>query len=604
MGSGLMIRDYMKRYGPLITDGAMGTYFYERTRGKHTMAEWANIHEPELIKDIHEQYIEAGAKILRTNTFAANSRSMEIERDELKVLIQKAFAIATEAVGSREVLVAADIGPLPSLEDDDKEQVMNEYTCIIDSFVDAGAKLFWIETLSTYKYLDAITGYIKEKCPQADIFVQFAIDATGHTVQGISVEKLLKKVATIPTIDYYGLNCGMGPTHMYTWVKKLINKGYTLSTVLPNAGYPTVENGRMIYPGNPIYFGELMRQIHYKGAPIIGGCCGTTPEHIRQIAQALDQSITMPQELPDLSEDNEQVVVTKLTNFMEKLNQGIKVCVAELDPPYGVDVSKIIKGATTLKGTGLDLITIADSPLGRARLDSVAVAAKIKREVGIDVMPHICCRDSNSIGLKSKLLACHMEGIRHILAVTGDPVPSVDRGEVKGVFHFNSQGLMELITEMNDEVFLGEPVYCGGALNLNIKSKEALFKRLHKKNQAGASYYLTQPVYDEKAIDHLKCLYKETDFKILVGIMPIVSLRNALYMNNEVPGIQIPESIIERFKRTTSKEEAVALGIEVAYNTCKEVLDYAHGLYFMTPFNRVSIVNEIYDRLRRNGYVE
>lgn len=595
-----MIKDYIEQKGLVVTDGAMGTYYYELTNGKDTMAEWANINQPEVIEKIHKQYIRAGAKLIRTNTFSANKKALKVDHHQLESIIKKGYRIAEEAAKDQEVLIAADIGPILE-EEESFGELYNQYQFIVDVFISAGAKIFLFETFSSVKYLKEITEYIKSKVNDAVVIAQFAIDSTGHTQQGIAAEKLFREVVKINTIDYYGLNCGVGPTHMHKLVKRLVKKGFSISSVLPNAGYPRLENGRMIYPGNPLYFAGMIKEISSLGPVFLGGCCGTTPEHIRVISKQL-MNIKHEKVVQDIEVGKVSEQITSNENkFMERLKQGEKTLLVELDPPYSSDLSKVLKGAKVLKDAGVHMVTIADSPLGRARVDSITVASIINREVGIDVMPHVCCRDSNIIGLKSKLLGCHIEGVRQILAVTGDPVPSVDRGEIKGVFNINAVKLMQLITELNEEIFNGDPLYYGGALNLNTENIEKQMKRLHKKDDAGASYYLTQPIYSKEAIANLKVLKKETNFKVLAGIMPLVSLRNALYLNNEVPGIDIPEQYINQFNRDITKEEAVATGRQIAIELAKEVLPYADGLYFIAPFNRATMIRDIIKELKEGG---
>ncbi|WP_105618271.1 bifunctional homocysteine S-methyltransferase/methylenetetrahydrofolate reductase [Vallitalea okinawensis] len=595
-----MIKDYIEQKGLVVTDGAMGTYFYELTNGKDTMAEWANIYQADVIEKIHNQYIKAGAKLIRTNTFSANRKALKVDDAQLESIIKEGYRIAEKAAMNEEVLIAADIGPILE-EEESFQELYDQYQFIVDTFINTGAKLFLFETFSSAKYLKEITEYIKNKVNDAVIITQFAIDSTGHTQQGIAAEKLFREVVKIDTIDYYGLNCGVGPTHMHKLVKGLVKKGFSISTVLPNAGYPRLENGRMVYPGNPLYFAGMMKEISTLGPVFLGGCCGTTPEHIRIITKEL-MSIKHEKVVHDIETHiTSQQFAPNENMFMNRLKQGKKTLLVELDPPYSCDLSKVLKGAKVLKDAGVHLITIADSPLGRARVDSITVASIINRQIGIDVMPHVCCRDTNIIGLKSKLLGCHIEGVRQILAVTGDPVPSVDRGEIKGVFNINAVKLMQLITELNEEIFNADPLYYGGALNLNTENIQKQMNRLHKKEDAGASYYLTQPIYSEEAIANLKYLKEKTDFKILAGIMPLVSLRNALYLSNEVPGIDIPERYIDLFNRDITKEEAIATGRQIAIDLAKEVIPYADGLYFIAPFNRATMISDIIKELKEGG---
>ena len=296
------------------------------------------------------------------------------------------------------------------------------------------------------------------------------------------------------------------------------------------------------------------------GVGIIGGCCGTTPLHIKALAQELDMQPVDPVIItkPDIRKEMKPPVYPN--TFAEKLKNNEFTIAVELDPPYGTNLEKMIKGARELKDGGVDILTIADSPMARVRTDSVMIAAKIKREVGIDAMPHICCRDKNIIALKSSLLAAHIEGIRNLLLVTGDPVPSPERNDIKSVFNLNSIKLIEMVTEMNKEVFAHEPYFLGGALNLNVLNKDVEIRRMELKAEKGAKFFLTQPIFYDNVIEYLKKIKNHYSVKILAGIIPLVSYRNAMFLNNEVPGIDISPEYIQRFSPHMSRQEAEDVG--------------------------------------------
>lgn len=591
-----MIQRQIKKQGYVLMDGAMGTYYYEKTAGEGGMAELANLTNPSLIEDIHREYIEAGANLIRTNTFCASRQLLGVDKAKQAQILKAGYQIAKKAVGQGDVQVYCSIGPLPE-EGEDEAILLEEYKEILDSFMSVGATGFIFETWGQVAYLDEITSYIKEKNSEAHIIAQFALDATGHTRQGLSAVKIHQKLEGIKSIDLWGLNCGVGPMHMSKIIKDLATKGITVSTALPNAGYPYVENERTIYPGNPRYFAEVMKGIKEQGVYMVGGCCGTTPEHIRAMKTALHGVVVKQEKIKRPSEVQPKQKVKEGSAILEKLQKGEKVIMVELDPPYSPEVGKIMAGAKCLKECGADLITIADSPLGRPRADATMIGAKIIREVGIDVMPHVCCRDKNVIGLKSKILGLHMEGMRHLLAVTGDPVPSANRGEIKGVFNINSIKLVEMIGEMNQELFEEDPILCGSALNLNAKNIDALYKRTLRKQESGTEFFLTQPIYDDESIEKLRILKERHPFKIIAGIMPLVSLRNAMYLNNEVPGIDIPDSYINLFHSEMSREEAEDVGVGMAVDLAKKLDGLADGYYFMTPFNRATMIKKIIELL-------
>lgn len=596
-----MLREQIKKHGYVLTDGAMGTYYYEMTAGQGGSVELANLGHPNIIKKIHEQYIEAGATLIRTNSFNGNRRVLNVSVKVQESLLKEAYHIAKEAIGNSDVEIFASIGPIPD-DGDEEGQVFNEYKEIIDVFIKEGAQNFLFETFSQSLHLKELSEYIKKKVAGATVMTQFAVDATGHTKQGVPVSKLLREIQKIDTIDYYGLNCGTGPMHMNRIIRELLKKGIEVQSALPNAGYPHIVDERTVYPGNPLYFSELMADMKSLGVSIIGGCCGTTPAHTKSIKEALRQFVNEKASVHIDIEENKvrkpRIKESKENTILHKMSGDAPVIMVELDPPYGINIDKIMDGARVLKECGTDMITIADSPLGRPRADAATIGAKIKREIGIDVMPHLCCRDKNVIGLKSKILGSHIDGIRHILAVTGDPVPSANRGEIKGVFNLNSFKLMEMIKEINEELLDEEPIITAGALDLNAGDIDKLMKRTLKKKRAGAQFFLTQPIYDAYSIQRLKKIKDETDLHILAGIMPLVSLRNALYLNNEVPGILIPEVDINRFSKNMSREEAEVVGVDMAVNLCRELRDIADGFYFMAPFNRASMIKDIITQIK------
>ncbi len=284
-------------------------------------------------------------------------------------------------------------------------------------------------------------------------------------------------------------------------------------------------------------------------------------------------------------------------HFHEKLQNNEFVIAVEIDPPFGYDVTKLMEAAHILKAEGVDLLTIADSPLGKMRLDSIMMATKIHREVGMDVMPHLCCRDKNSLAMKAMLSAAYVEGIRNYLLVTGDPLPDGSRSESKAVFHMNSIKLMSLVKEMNHDIKDEDYFVYGGALNPKLPNIESVITQVMKKKEAGAQYLLTQPIYTKEEMDTLIKIKERTGIKILGGILPLVSYRNARFIDNEFAGMNIPEEIIHRFNPEMSREESEAVGIECAVEVAKTLKGVVDGLYFMTPFNRATMIAKILKRI-------
>lgn len=582
----------------LIIDGAMGTYYAGITDNENTVSEYGNITSPELIKKIHIDYINAGARLIRTNTFAANKAVLGVSKEEQKQLIEKAYEIAAEAVKDvsdklqEEVFIAADIGPIPENSISDEDEIMSEYKEICEIFLKNGANIFLFETFSDLRYIKELVKYIKSRS-EAFIITNFCLNKNGYTRTGISAKRLLEEINDIEEIDACGFNCGIGSGHMYQILEKLSLPENKFISAVPNAGYPEQLQNRMVFMDNAGYFGDNMADIASLGADIIGGCCGTTPEYISAVSDKTKDISKQRNVRICIQETDNLNSKIKGNDFYELLSRGKKVIAVELDPPFDAGYEKIIECAHALKQGITDIITIADSPMGRSRVDSILMSIKIAKEVEIPVMPHVCCRDKNMIAMRSSLLGAYINDIRNLLVVTGDPVPSVSRLSTTGVFDYNSIQLMNYIKQMNEEHFEEEPVYYGGALNYGRGRIEKVVERMNRKMEAGAKYFLTQPIYSDDDIERIKYIKKNTDTKILCGIMPLVSYRNANFIKNEIMGINVPDEIIDRYRSDMSKEEGEIIGAEIANEIIEKLSPFADGYYFMLPFNRVSIMDKI-----------
>lgn len=593
-----MIRKYLEQ-NILITDGAMGTYYSEVTGDTKSYCEFANIHRPEIIKSIHKNYINAGAKLLRTNTFSANSITLNIKREEVRALLTQGYKIALQAAEGEDVFVGASIGPINEaiLNPITNFDILAEYKFVVDTFLQLGTTIFIFETFSSLDYLKDISEYIKGKNADAFIITQFAISPDGFTRSGISINRIASEVKMLKDIDIYGFNCGSGPTHLCKLIKNLDTELNNIS-VLPNAGYPEIINERTVYVNNPEYFADKMMELKDYSVRIIGGCCGTNPAHIKALSESLKKTQFPGQITITTNEITAVIKNTQNNSFINKLNNNEFVVAIEVAPPVNTSVDQIMYAARLCKEYGVDLVTVPDSPMSKLRVDSIMIASKIKREIGIDAMPHICCRDKNINAIRSGMLGAHIEGIRNILAITGDPVSSTDKIGTKNVFNLNSFKLVELINEMNKDFFAKEEMQIGGALNLNVLNKDLEVNRMLKKHEKGAKFFLTQPIYDEKTIEFLSKLKKDDNIKILGGIMPIVTYRNALFLNNELPGVNIPQEYIDRFNIDMSKEEAEEIGINLAVELALKIKPYVDGFYLLTPFNRIEMMMKILRKVK------
>ena len=595
----MQLKEYLKEHR-ILADGAMGTYYASLQKDDGAIAELGNISTPDSILQIHKEYIQAGANLFRTNTFAANTVTLQLDEKERDRVIKAACQLAKKAVEDTKdsvkdsVFIAGNIGPIPEIGEVKEEKILEEYKQICDCFLEEGIEIFLFETFSSLHYLTEIVSYLKSK---KDVFIitDFCLNKNGYTEAGIHGGRLLSEAAGMDGIDACGFNCGIGSGHMKQILQKMRLPRQKYFVAMPNAGYPEQLHNRMVFMENTSYFIENMKEIEELGVGILGGCCGTTPEYIKGLKQYLDFSpVPFYRENKKEMEERGKVGNVFSTNpFYEKLEHGKKVIAVELDPPYDTNYDKLIECGQKLKQSGADIITLADSPMGRSRVDSVLMSVKLKKEVGLEVMPHVACRDKNMIAMRSTLLGAYINDIRNILIVTGDPVPSVSRMSTTSVFDYNSIRLMEFVKEMNEEHFSEEPLYYGGALNYGRGLIDKVVERMEKKIAAGAKYFLTQPIYAEEDIQRIKQLKERVNTKILCGIMPFVSYRNANFVKNEITGIYVPDEIVNRYTMDMSKEEAEQVGADIANEIIEKLNPFADGYYFMLPFNRVSLMDKI-----------
>lgn len=617
----MTIREYLSKY-KLLTDGAMGTYFDTVYHGDFYCSEEANITHPEYICDIHKNYIKSGARLLRTNTFSCNRKTIkQLKKDNpeqfrfvgLKELVHAGYDLAVKAAvesGEQDVYVAADIGPISEDGDSQSQNILNEYYEICDAFLGKKAKIYVLETFPDDIYVLKMADYIRKKEPDAFIIGQFSFSPTGYGSTGLYYKTVLSKASSSGLLDVVGINCGVGAAHMETFLRSILSehivKQGVYISVLPNCGYPKIVRGKAVYADSAAYFGQKVRDLADMGANIIGGCCGTTPSCIKAIDQWLKgkrKNAGYSPTRPVFNKEMSQVLHTKedsANHFKNKLLQGKKVFAVELDPPFDSNAKKIIDGSKLLKETKADIITVADSPMARSRADSVLMAAKIKSFHQIDVMPHIACRDRNRIAIRSSLLGAHIHGIRNLLVVTGDPVAAAERSYTKSVFDYNSIKLMNFISEMNKEVFADDPVFYGGALNQNGENPDGIARRMKLKMEQGCSYFLSQPVYSKEGMERINYLQEKTGARILIGIMPLVSYKNALFIQNEMPGIIVPDEVLKQYPENATRQEWEEIAISISLEMIDLGEKIGAGFYFMTPFNRVTLIKKILDQVKIN----
>ncbi|MDD6488587.1 MAG: homocysteine S-methyltransferase family protein, partial [Clostridia bacterium] len=390
----MTIKELFKINKTVLADGATGTYFSQLTGLNSSLCEKYNVINPDIIRQIHSEYIESGAKIIRTNTFSANSFALGISHNELSEIIKNGYSIAAECVKDKAV-VCANVSALYENSEIPRDN-LSEYKFIIDTFIECGAKTFIFETLSELDAVMPAINYILSELPNAEIITSFTVLPDGHTRSGISLNKILDSIVqNKDKLTMVGLNCGCGTAQLYNFAAQFFSyiKEHTnlYTSIMPNAGYPSVENQRTVFTATPMYFAEQTARFCSLGVSALGGCCGTNPEFIKLLGETIENSPKTPHKNITSFKKAEP----KKAAFSSQLTENKFVIAAELDPPNNADLTKLINGAKILKNSGVDIITVSDSPLGHAKMDSVVCSARIKREVEIDTLPHICCRDKN-----------------------------------------------------------------------------------------------------------------------------------------------------------------------------------------------------------------
>jgi homocysteine S-methyltransferase len=588
------IREYLAER-PLLFDGGMGTYYQAKAGAE---CEAANISDPVGVLAVHWEYVTSGACALKTNTFGV-TRMAAAGDPKWRKIVNSGFALACEAARD-EAYVFADIGPVPP----ESSQAGVLYTAVAQCFLCKGARHFLFETLSNDTGIAETAAHIKAACPEAFIMVSFAVMPDGYTRDGLYYKDVLTRVAACGAVDAVGLNCMSTPAAMSKLLRE-VHLPIPLSA-MPNAGYPMVTRSRVHYQGKPEYFAEELVKTISGGVRILGGCCGTTPTHIAALRVELNKQPPMPQAKPIAPAQPEATTAAPAApvaddDFLRRLFAGEKVIAVELDPPKSAELDAYMDGARRLQAAGADAMTIADCPIARARMDSSLLACKVKREIGLTALPHMTCRDRNLNATKALLLGLYAEGVREVLAITGDPIPTAERDEVKSVYQFNSRKLAQYILSLGGRD-MPTAMTVFGALNLNARNFEVELRRAQEKVENGMTGFLTQPILSATALQNLQRA-RETlpaGTKILAGIIPVVSQRNAIFMENEVNGIHVAPEVIAMYEgkdRAEGEELAQRISMEVA----RAASPYADGFYLMTPFNRVALMEKIIDQMKTEG---
>ena len=603
-----------------LFDGAMGTMLYSKGVFINKCYDELNVRNPEIVLEVHRQYVKAGAEILETNTYGANRvklRGFGIE-DELRDINARAAEIARKAAGDR-VYVAGAMGPLgiriepygPTALDEAREFFREQAAALND----AGVDLFVCETFSNISELEQAIAAIRDVC-SLPVIAQMTVGTDGRTIFG-DVPKTIAQRLDRAGADVIGINCSVGPDLMLDAVEEIASVTARKISCQPNAGLPRDVNGRQMYMASPEYFSKYAKRLIHKGVKFIGGCCGTTPEHIKMMADAVRP----------LSPRRTFVIVERTTNgekgtgvepspmgtrsnWGRKIANGEFVTTIEIVPPKGPNAEAMIKSVESIKAAGVDGVNVPDGPRAQNRMGAIAVAVLLQQRVGIEAILHYCCRDRNLLGMHSDLLGCAALGLHNLLLITGDPPKMGPYPEATAVFDIDSIGLTNMANLMNHGLDLGGNPFgdptaftIGVGVNPGHLDLEYELRRLDWKVKAGAEYAITQPVFDVRQLEHFLGRIEDMHLPVVAGIWPLLSYRNAQFMNNEVPGVVVPDDVMERMRVASekSKEHALREGVAIARETLERVRGRVAGVQVSAPLGRVDLALQVFEGMVTNA---
>jgi len=607
------MKSFRERIGNeiILFDGGTGTYLYEKGVYINRCFDELNLTNPELVTEVHRDYINAGADIIETNTYGANIFKLTPHGLESKVYeINLRGAQLAKAAAKDDVLVAGAVGPLGvqieplgKLSFDEAKDIFKEQ---VKGLIDGGVDLIILETFALVKEMIQAIRAVRELNTDIPIVAQVTINESGTLLSGAPLERFIEKLKDYP-VDVIGLNCSVGPKAMLDALETLRGLTNIPISVQPNAGLPQSISGRNIYMTSPEYMAEYAKRFIQTGAAVIGGCCGTNPTHIRAMrkaVQALQPTKRMDIKISDLTiEKPEEIKIyekNEKSRFSNKLVKKEFVKLVELVSPKGVSPSREIDKARKLYHAGIDAINIPDGPRASARMSALALASIIQKEVGIETILHIACRDRNVIGMQSDLLGAWALGLHNILAITGDPPKLGNYPDATAVFDVDAIGLTYIINRLNHGLDIGgNPIgdptgFCAGVgVNPGAINLDEELKRLEWKIEAGAEYMITQPVFDIKILEAFLKRIEHIRLPLICGIWPLVSFRNAEFMNNEVPGATVPKEILERMKKMTTKEDGFKEGVNIARETFEQIKSEVNGVQMSAPLGRIDAVFQI-----------
>jgi homocysteine S-methyltransferase len=606
--------------GPLLGDGAMGTMLYARGASPEACFDVLNLRDPRTVQAIHAEYVSAGADCIETNTFGANRFKLGVHALDGRVreINRQGARLARdvrETMG-RDLIVLGSIGPLGKyltpLGTVTEDEALAAFREQAEGLLEGGVDAFVVETISDLREMAIAIQAVRAVSADLPIIAQMAFTEDRVTFVGHPPAEVARELAALP-VQVIGANCSVGPSVLYD-VLVLLHQAApdTPVAIQPNAGLPSRLGERLIYLSSPAYMAEYAGRMLDAGARLVGGCCGTSPAHIRAMREAVDRHVPEPArarravfiappaprtDVPPLRPAAEP------TRLQSRLAPGDFLVTVELDPPRGHAIEKLVQGAKLLSERGVEVVDINDGSLGRVRMAVLPTAMLVREATGLDISMHFTCRDRNLMGIQADLLGAHAVGIRNILAMTGDPPRSGDYVNATAVFDVDAIGLVRIIRGMNQGVdatgnSIGEPTAfaVGVALDPGTTDPAREVDRLLAKVEAGAMWVQTQPVYDLERLDAFLARVGPLPVPLVVGILPLHSSRHAEFLHNEVPGMTIPDPLRTRLRQ--AGDQALRVGIETAQHVLAEVRRRYAGAYLMPSFGRFEVVAEVLEALR------
>jgi homocysteine S-methyltransferase len=592
-----------------VVDGAMGTVLYSRGVFLNTCFDELAVRQPDLVREIHRAYVKAGAELLETNTFGANPFKLAAYglAAETAAINAAAARLAREAAGAR-AAVAGAIGPLgiriEPFGETSREEAAEAFGVQVEGLLAGGVDGFILETFSD---LDELRAAIQAVRARSDlpVIAQVTIGTDGKTLYGTAPETFGPQIEAMGA-DVVGVNCSVGPQGILEAIERLVHVTTLPLSALPNAGLPREVGDRKIYMASPEYMASYARRMVEAGARFVGGCCGTTPEHIKAIASFV-QSVsprhtTLVTPGVAVAQGVEPVPLAERSALGAKLARGEFVTTVEIVPPKGVDPAPMLDQCRQLRAAGVDAVNVPDGPRAQSRMGALLSGLLIEREVGLETVIHYACRDRNLLGMLSDLLGASASGLRNLLLITGDPPKMGPYPDATAVFDIDSIGLTNLVSRLNHGLdpghnAIGAPTrfVIGVGVNPAATDFDRELKRLAWKVEAGAEFAVTQPVFDLRQLDRFLRAAESFDIPIVGGIWPLVSLRNAEFLANEVPGVSVPEEVLQRMRRASEqgREEALAEGVRIAREMLREVRDRLRGAQVSAPLGRVPVALEV-----------